>query len=480
MITEIEKLRGNMQEYAENVTQAMYKSYLGISQGHEYNNLFENFKDVFSLDVINTLRNIKWVDNDESRALFYLKGYFIGQWYSNMTKKHIDRITQSQIKKEIQWGGHHLSLRQIRNILIDNKLNESHEKSLKTTAAEFLIKEMNPLIFEFFDEIQCVSESLNYKNFINAANDIRRYRVQDLVKQVEFFVEETSLFFKDRVFPLVDELGYNFEKIDNMEEFMTEKAYEDMIFLQKKMNWSLKGAEIQWTSSKQKYNHSFCVPLEIPGRIILVTPKGRGFNNQRLLYHEMGHGFHFMNTNKNLSYEFRRMGDHAVTQAYCAVIESLMFNPSWLKIRGYSEDIASQAYYYRCYLIRKYWSKIASEVEIHQTCTYNNEGKEIFDKWFKKGMLGKYENIWWAYLMDDELNASSQLRGWLLAAQINAKLLELYGEEWFIQEKAGEWLKELFSLGYKYNADEISKIIGFERLDESCLIKEFRKFEGKK
>ncbi|RFA34186.1 hypothetical protein CAI16_12410 [Virgibacillus dokdonensis] len=480
MTLKLQSLSKEIEFYAEEITQAMYKSFIGEAKADEYTNVLNQFSHFFNWDVISALRNVKWQkDDDNSRALFMLRGYVIGQWYSYNSKILMDEITQAQVQKNILFSREQISLREARNLLKNDKDDELEQLRKKV---KLKIKEtINPLVFKYYKELKKLSGELEYNNFIEAANDIRRYSLQNLVNESEKYIEASDSIYNLSVESYCYKDGYNFSKINQLDLFSVRRGIDDIRYLVKQLGLKTDGIEVAWINSKQKFSNSFCVPMQIPGRIILITSNTDGFNAQRHFYHEFGHGLHFMNTDPNIKYEFRRMGDHAVAEAYSALMESLLFNKSWLLERGYSSDVALQAYYHRIYLIRKYWAKIKSEVETHLNNQYDESSISNFNKWYSRALNDKYDSTWWTFSLDDELNAASQIRAWLLSAQVNEYLVGRFGKKWFNNSAAGCFLKELYSYGYKYNADEISKILGYNNLDANALIKElklFQKFEG--
>ncbi|WP_193065131.1 hypothetical protein [Oceanobacillus oncorhynchi] len=472
----LESLSKEIELYAEKITQAMYKSSIGESTTNEYTKVLKKFSHFFNWDIMSQLININWQSDDNSRSLFMLKGYMIGQWYSYESKELMDQITQAQTKKNIEFNGRQFSIREARYLL---KYDDNHElDQLRKKVAIEIENNLNPVVFSYYNKLKSLSDKLGYNNFVEVANDIRRYSLQKLLNESERYIECSDYVYKLYVETYCYKDGYKFSEIDQIDSFSVKRGIEDMKYLANQLDLKTKGIEIFWTNSKQKFSNSFCVPMQIPGRIILVTSDTDGFNSQRHLYHEFGHGFHFMNTDPNLKYAFRRMGDHAVALAYSALIEGLLFNKSWLKERNYSYNIALRAYYHRIYLIRKYWGKIKAENETHINNQYEETSKSNFNKWYSRSLNEKFDSTWWTYSLDDELNAASQIRAWLLSAQIKEYLVDNFGENWFKNKSSSSFLKKLYSYGYKYNADEISEMLGYKNLNSDALIKELQEIQN--
>lgn len=467
----LDLIRETIPSYAQEITLAMYRSFIGDSQDDEYATVLRKYKDLFEGDHIHRISKYQWGEDDESRANFYLRGYFIGQWYSFQLKELMDEINRLHISRSIEWKGRMISIREAKHTLNSPSISIKDQKELESKMKHYVNHLFNPKAEIYYKSLKELSQVLGYKDFIEAANDIRRYKVEDLLSEIEVYVRETEHLFYNHIYPLMDKNGFGFRKIDRYDPFSVRRTIEDIDFLRSHMNWSVKGIEVAWVHSKNRFGYSFCVPVQIPGHIILVSSQEHGFRTQRHLYHEFGHGFHFSNTEKEMEYEFRRMGDHAVAEAYSALIEGLLYNQYWLKKRKYDQRISKLVFYYRVYLIRKYWAKLKTEVEYHKNLVFNNRMD-----YYKTAINDAEESTFNLLQLDDELTAASQLRAWLLHAQLESYLIRNYDVNWFEKKEVGNFLKELFSYGYKYNADEISQKLGFNSLNRHELLGQLSMF----
>lgn len=182
MTIEIQNINEEIKYYAEEITQSMYRTFLGNPNKKEYAVVLEKFNRFFKWDIISDLRKINWNSDDDSRALYYLKGYMLGQWYSYKSKELMDKISQIQINKTIPWNNTKISIRESRFIL--NNINEPDYNILRKRVDQELNNVLYPVIYEYYNKMNLLSAKLEYSNFIEAANDLRRYRVQDLVQGI--------------------------------------------------------------------------------------------------------------------------------------------------------------------------------------------------------------------------------------------------------------------------------------------------------
>ena len=114
-----------------------------------------------------------------------------------------------------------------------------------------------------------------------------------------------------------------------------------------------RNVELDLEDRPNKTPRAFCVPIEIPERVILVIKPQGGPDDWRALFHEAGHTEHFAHTSPSLTVEERRLGDNAVTEGWAMLLEHLTIDPAWLdaaarlpapaRVRGRGRDAAALA-----------------------------------------------------------------------------------------------------------------------------------------
>ena len=91
-----------------------------------------------------------------------------------------------------------------------------------------------------------------------------------------------------------------------------------------------RNVELDLEDRPNKTPRAFCVPIEIPDRVVLVIKPQGGPDDWRALFHEAGHTEHFAHTSAALTVEERRLGDNAVTEGWAMLLEHLTIEPAWL------------------------------------------------------------------------------------------------------------------------------------------------------
>jgi hypothetical protein len=79
----------------------------------------------------------------------------------------------------------------------------------------------------------------------------------------------------------------------------------------------------------------------------------------------------------------------------------------------------------------------------------------------------------WLTDVDEGFYAACYLRAWALEARWRRALQERFGEAWFDERRAGEWLREIWRGGQRLDADELlAEHVGPEPLDVAALAEE--------
>ena len=129
-----------------------------------------------------------------------------------------------------------------------------------------------------------------------------------------------------------------------------------------------RNVELDLEDRPNKSPRAFCVPIEVPERVILVIKPQGGPDDWRALFHEAGHTEHFAHTSPSLTVEERRLGDNAVTEGWAMLLEHLTIDPVWLDRRldfPRPHEFAAEGATQLLWLLRRYCAKLLYEIEFH-------------------------------------------------------------------------------------------------------------------
>jgi hypothetical protein len=214
----------------------------------------------------------------------------------------------------------------------------------------------------------------------------------------------------------------------------------------------------------------------VPEEVYLVVPRIGGREDYAALFHEGGHAEHYANVDAALPAEFRYLGDNSVTESYAFLLEHVIEQPAWLKeVLGAADGEAVVAHVraVKLFFLRRYAAKIAYELELHGAGADLGAMPDRYAQLLGEATRVQWTPATWLEDVDSGFYVACYLRAWALEAKWRAALRERFGESWFSEPAAGEWLVELWRRGQRHRADELAAETLGERLDLAELASEF-------
>jgi len=342
---------------------------------------------------------------------------------------------------------------------VRNELTEEHMNPLYLHSAEVVHRETTNLGAASYTEL--------YRGF--------DYPLDDLAAQCRSFLDSTERlwedvgdkFFRNRIGLGLGELqrwdvsrvwrGANWDKAFPQDRMIPalEATLGDLgVDLRSQSN-----VELDLEDRPSKSPRAFCVPIEIPGRVILVIKPAGGPDDWRALFHEAGHTEHFANTSPSLKMEEKRLGDNAVTEGWAMLMEHLTIEPAWLERRldfPRPHEFAAEGATQLLWFLRRYSAKLLYEVEFHATPDVTAMRPRYVELLTDALKVEPSDTDYLADI-DEGFYASQYLRSWAFEAQLRAYLRERFGNAWFTRREAGSLIRELWAEGQKPTADELLK-----------------------
>ncbi len=224
-----------------------------------------------------------------------------------------------------------------------------------------------------------------------------------------------------------------------------------------------------------KAARSFCAPLDVPHRVVLVVARSGGRGDCVSALHEIGHALHFAYTDPELPFEHRALGDDSVTEGFAVLVESLALQPAWLRHAiGFPgaalEEHRIEAGVLKLYELRRLAAKLLFEVELYDADLPGELGGRYAE--VVGGATGvRYDPRTFLDDLDRGFWAARQLRGWMLAAILGCELRTRFDEDWYRNPDAGPFLGELMAGGQREDAARLGVRLGAERLDAEPLLR---------
>jgi hypothetical protein len=207
-----------------------------------------------------------------------------------------------------------------------------------------------------------------------------------------------------------------------------------------------------------KSPRAFCAPVRVPDEIYLVVLPHGGQDDYGMLFHEAGHTEHFAHVRPELAFEYRHLGDNAVTEGFAFIFDHLLLNRRWLaEILDCedSDDYVRFAAVNDLYFMRRYAAKLAYETTLHaQTGPLEAMPAEYSRRLTSATKVRVPEENYLADV-DDGFYCASYLRAWMLEGALRLMLQENFGMDWYASRDAGDWLRALWGEGQHLTAERL-------------------------
>ena len=486
MTFDLDRYRERAETFCEELSREHYRHLSGRKQELEIEPIYREFADLFSEDAVGRLRDriADSKEGDARRRLRYLLHFSLDGLVGAATWRESAELGSLEASLEVDPGDGPVPYRAIQ-VEQANEPDAGRRARLEEARDALLVEQLNPLHRAALERGHEICTSLGWPSYAAAYGELRGIDLEALARQAARFLEAT-----DAAYPGVmdAELGQaalaplsELRRCDLPRVFRAEGL--DSMFAADRVVGSFRSAmgalgvdldrqpniHLDTEPRPTKSPRAFCSVPRVPGEIHLVISPHGGRDDYGALFHEGGHAEHYAHTDPDLAFEFRVLGDNSVTESFAFLVEGLVDEPRWLHRRLGVEDPESAVAHARAVkllMLRRYSAKLAYELELHGASAALTEMPDRY-----RTLLGNALGIpWpaesWLADVDEGFYAACYLRAWALDARWRRALQERFGEAWFDEKRAGEWLREVWRGGQRLDADELlAEHVGAEPLD---------------
>ena len=226
-------------------------------------------------------------------------------------------------------------------------------------------------------------------------------------------------------------------------------------------------------------NPRACVIASDPPRVVhLITRAQGGLADYQAFLHEAGHALHYAGCDPALPYAFRRLArDHALTEVYSFLVESVTHEPGWHAEHfglddAAAADRAEATRFLDALLFRRYAAKLRYELVFWGDFAHAADHAVVYERLVSRASGFRYPRLGYLADMDAGFYSADYLRAWIRAAQVRAALRRQVGEDWWRRPETGEFLRSLFVQGTRPSSEEVARRVGFDPLDTAPLVTE--------
>ena len=490
---DIGRLRGDLEPFTGELEEEVYQNQSGLKDELSTAPIFDKYSHLFSDEAIDILRHAAEAtpEGEDSRWLRYIRLFSTMGYLDNAVKALTDKSNTFQSQAVVELLGEKIPYRAV---AVKLRNEPDHDRRRELFEAQLVVKEeLNKIFLERMATAHDLSAVLQFKNYHDLCSSLKGVEYRALEIQMEELLRRTEkpyleamdeLLMRTEGLSLSEAWSYDvpfaLRGLEYDKHFPKERIAESLFSTLRPMGLDPdKYPNIKYDTEERpkKSPRAFCSAIRVPSDVRLVIMPSGGFDDYQAFLHESGHAWHFGNAKADLPAEYRYLGDNSVTEAFAFLFEHLTMSKAWLKAKMGMENPDE---FYRFTLVnklmflRRYAAKLIYELKLHNA-KVSPEFGEVYRSCLQKALKFKHTEKNYLEDVDDGFYCANYIRAWILEAQLRAALEQKWGEEWFSSEKAGELLKELWSYGQKYNAEEVVKTIGYADLDIDPLIMEIER-----
>ena len=157
-----------------------------------------------------------------------------------------------------------------------------------------------------------------------------------------------------------------------------------------------------------------------------------------MLLHEAGHTEHFAHVRPDLAFEYRHLGDNAVTEGFAFIFDHLLLNRrGWRRSCDYedSDDYVRFAAVNDLYFMRRYAAKLAYETTLHAQTGSLDAMPAEYSRRLSSATRVKVPEENYLADVDDGFYCASYLRAWMLEGALRLMLQDNFGKAWFASRR---------------------------------------------
>ncbi|HWC87966.1 MAG TPA: hypothetical protein VG388_15640 [Solirubrobacteraceae bacterium] len=488
---DLKAYRESAEEFVAELTAEFYRHYAGLKEDFEIEAIYGKHDALFTRAAVEDLRELAATPppgTDERRRRRMLLDFAVEGHLGRATKALDAELARREAELAVELDGERIGYRESA-VVQANEPDAGRRAEIEEARLQLIARELNPLHREVIERQHELARDLGYPSYRDMCAALQGVDFETLHRQTEAFAAATDAGYVSVVEPELERmLGIGFDRLrrsdlprffraaDTDASFPAERLTASFIETAGGLGIDLAaqpGVILDTEPRPKKSPRAFCAPVRSPGEVYLVIAPVGGRDDFAALFHEGGHTEHYANVDRALPFEFRQLGDNAITEAYAFLFQHLIEDPEWLRRRlGVDDDgaLAGYARANRLIYLRRYTAKFAYELELHSAS--DGELEPMAERYAE--LLSAAVGVEWprqTFLADVDpgFYCTAYLRAWALETHLRGHLRRQFGPAWFDDPEAGAALRALWRDGQRLAPDEMLRELTGERLDFAVL-----------
>ena len=485
-------------EYAEFNAQWMREYYLVLSGQKnelELTRIYERYSDLFTKESLTRLQQLfdEASPNFETNraSINRLLNFATDQFLENAAKVLTEEISRYESQSIIQWQGEEITF-QDSFVAMRTESDHQSRRELYKKRLE-LIEGSNDFRAERLTKLHDAARSLGFENYALMYEQLRHKDYLALAAEAEKLLSQTETIYVTNLdTALRRDLNIKIEEAERSDAmyFLNLSGYDEKFPASELLRVYRETMQGLGINVDQQHNivvdseprprksaRAFCAPIVIPDEVKLVIRPIGGQSDFQAMLHEAGHAQHYAWTASALQPEFKYTGDYALTETYAFLFNHLPVEKNWLssmlKFTDNHEFIRS-ATLTRLQIVRRYAAKLIYERTLHASDTlYTNAA--LYAKLQTSATRFQTGETEFLTDLDDGFYSANYLRAWAFEVALRDYLKTKFAKAWWTSRRAGNFLKEIWNTGDRYDADEMAAQIGIGPINFDLLIEELNR-----
>jgi hypothetical protein len=479
-----------LERFQSQLMEAYYRQLAGLDLQMGLPAIYAEHASLFSADAIDSLRTQAERDDEQGRQALELLRFAIGEHLAARVADLTERLEAATSDAVIVWRGERIPYRQVWNRAADTS-NRAERNALAASYFE-AFEAINPIREERQAAIRATARELGYADVPELVARTGGFDPDALAAEMLAFLSDSETVYFAALRRNLAEIDIEQGDASQIDlEHIIRGAQWDRWFDAARMIWTLQqtlagmGIDLQSQSAitldvaprPRKSPRAFCAPVHVPNDVRLVIQPRGGWDDYAALLHEAGHAEHFASVAPDLAVTRRLLGDNSITEGYGHLFERLVGEPAWLRgVVGMPEADALafadfNAFWY-LHRLRIMAAHLIYELYLHRT------DDAALARAQYAGMLSltlgvRHEPA--RYLdVDDGLYVGRYIRSVMFEGSLGAWLKAQHGESWWASASAGAALRERWSQGQDWDAQDVVAQLGYDRLDWRPVLRQIR------
>ena len=466
-----------------------YLHFSGRKQECDFSSVFSRYPDLFTRRTLDDLRAHYSGIHDpwEKKQCAFLLTWVTEMYVAEQLKELSDRIANAESKAVVHVDGEDIPYRYA-PVVLANEADRGRRRRIHRGRLDTVSRDLNPLYDQYWRRSHAVAVDLGYSTYEELFGEIKAMNHGLFRGEVQTFQQDTNMVYQRHLDRLVRErLGIPLSELEPSDVPYLFRAPEyDHYFSSERLLPTLRdtlaglGVDLQRQSNVHldtevrptKSPRAFCAAVRVPDEVYLsVMPHG-GQDDYQALLHEAGHAEHFANVRPDQEFEYRCLGDDAVTEGFAFLFDHLPHNRLWLeRYLGYSDaqDYVRFGFVSLLYLMRRYVGKFVYELRLHEQNGSLDEMARLYADTLSECLMIEVAPENYLVDVDPGFYSAQYLRAWFLEAGLRMILQDRFSKEWFRNPEAGEFLRSLWGMGQQFNSPQLLLKMGGGKLNADPL-----------